>query len=155
MIEIATKIIKLDEGYRSKPYYCTERYPTIGYGRRIPGTDRNDPLPNISTTREDEEIHFKAKFNEIVSDLSTNDFKKSFAAINDVRKAVLINLAYQHGMYGLLKFMGMRRALSAGNYDKAADEIIDSATWRDKATRPRMQRNADMMRTGELVEYYK
>lgn len=155
MTEIAKKIIKLDEGYRSKPYYCTERYPTIGYGRRIPGTQRNDRLPEMTTTREAEEAHFQEKFNEIVSDLSTNDFKKAFAAVNDVRKSVLINMAYQHGMYGLLKFIGMRRALGWGDYEKAADEIIDSQTWKDKATRPRMQRNADMMRTGELVEYYK
>lgn len=154
MIEIATKIIKLDEGYRDKPYYCSERYPTIGYGRRIPGTDRNDPLPDITTNRAAEEIHFNRKFDEIVSQLSTNDLKKSFAAANDVRKAVLINLAYQHGMYGLLKFDGLRRALARGDYSVAADEIIDSETWRDRATRPRMQRNADMMRTGELVEYY-
>lgn len=154
MIETATKIIKLDEGFKSKPYYCVNQYPTIGYGRRIPGTDRNDPLPNISTTREAEEIHFAKDFSEIVKQLSNNDLKKSFAACNDVRKAVLISLAYQHGMYGLLKFIGMRRALGWGDYAKAADEIIDSETWRHPKTRPRMQRNADMMRTGELVEYY-
>ena len=54
-----------------------------------------------------------------------------------------------------LSFKGMRAGLAANDYDKAADEIIDSAAWRDPMTRADSKRNADQMRTGELLDYYK
>ena len=28
-------LIKHEEGWRSKPYLCTEKYPTVGFGFRI------------------------------------------------------------------------------------------------------------------------
>lgn len=34
-INLALLIIEIDEGFDPEPYYCTERYPTIGHGFRI------------------------------------------------------------------------------------------------------------------------
>lgn len=154
-IETAKKIIRLDEGFREKPYYDHLGYPTIGYGFRIPGTDKHDPLPPIKMDRDGAENMLTSKINEVVDQLKSNDFRNIFPALNETRKAVLISMAFQVGMYGLLKFKGMRTGLALKDYDRAADEIIDSAAWRDPMTRARFQRNADQMRTGELLDYYK
>lgn len=154
-IEIAKKIIRTDEGFREKPYYDHLKWPTIGYGFRIPGTGQHDPLPPIKMGRSGAEIMLTSKVNDVVELLNSNDFRNIFPHLNDVRKAVLISMAFQVGMYGLLKFKGMRAGLAEKNYDKAADEIIDSDAWRDPLTRARFQRNADQMRTGQLLSYYK
>ena len=50
--ELAFKIIFFEEGFRAKPYYCSENFPTIGIGRRI--GDKFGALPNIATTLEKE-----------------------------------------------------------------------------------------------------
>lgn len=154
-IETAKKIIRIDEGFRVKPYYDHLKYPTIGYGFRVPGTARHDPLPPIEMTRDGAEVLLSSKIKEVVSALSYNDFSKIYPKLNSVRQAILISMAFQLGVYGLLKFKGMRSGLAANDYDKAADEIIDSSAWRDPKTRARFQRNADQMRTGELLDYYK
>lgn len=154
-IEIAKKIIRIDEGFREKPYYDHLKWPTIGYGFRIPGTGQHDPLPPIKMDRPGAENMLTSKIDEVVEQFQSNDFRNIFPGLNDVRKAVLISMAFQVGMYGLLKFRGMRAGLAMNDYDKAADEIIDSAAWRDPKTRDRFQRNADQMRTGELLSYYK
>lgn len=154
-MKIAEKIIKLDEGFREKPYYDHLGYPTIGYGYRIPGTKQHDPLPPITMTRQAADELLPKKINEVTSQLSKNDFSKIFPRLNEVRQAVIISIAFQVGVYGLLKFKDMRKGLAADDYHRAADEIIDSAAWRDPKTRDRFQRNADQVRTGELLDYYK
>lgn len=154
-MKIAERIIKLDEGFRTKPYYDHKGYPTIGYGYRIPGTQKHDPLPPITMTRSAADELLPKKINEVIAQLSKNDFSKIFPRLNQVRQAVLISMAFQVGVYGLLKFKGMRAGLAVEDYNRAADEIIDSAAFRDPLTRDRFQRNADQMKTGELLDYYK
>jgi len=34
-IQIAAGMLAKEEGFRAKPYYCSENYPTIGYGEKI------------------------------------------------------------------------------------------------------------------------
>jgi lysozyme len=155
MIEIAKKILRIDEGFREKPYYCHLKFPTIGYGFRIPNTKQHDPLPPITMTRAAAEDLLDKKVRENEKILASNDFKEIWPALNDVRKAVLVSIAFQVGMYGLLKFRQMRVGLSNLDYQKASDEIIDSAAYRDPKTRDRFTRNAQMMLTGKLLDYYK
>ena len=52
-IEMCLLIIKSEEGFRVKPYYCTEGYPTIGYGRVIGA--KGSELPNVSTDADNEQ----------------------------------------------------------------------------------------------------
>lgn len=155
MMEVAKSIVKIDEGFRPKPYFDHLGFPTIGVGFRIAGTSQHDPLPDITMTRAEADIILNEKISALIEQFHSNDFKKIFPRLNDVRQAVLISMAFQVGMYGLLKFRNMRRALAVSDYDRAAEEIIDSDAWRDPLTRDRFNRNAEMMRTGKLLDYYK
>lgn len=68
-----------------------------------------------------------------------------YAALNDVRRAVIISMLFQLG--SLSDWPKFRKALADGDYDKAAEEGMNS-TWA-KQTPTRAQRQMHMLRTGE------
>ena len=57
-------------------------------------------------------------------------------------------MSYQMGLNGLLNFKKMISALSAHDYLKASEEALDSGYA--KTTPNRAQRNAEILRTGEI-----
>lgn len=158
-IEIASKIIKLDEEsgkFKSKPYYCSKKYPTIGWGFRIPNTNQFDPLPPITMSEADGNKMLAAKLDKYNTELSSNiNTRHLYPKLNPVRQAVLLSMRHQLGMTGLVGFRKMWIAIEKQDWDEAAAEIMDShAVKKDKLV-DRFQRNADQMRTGELLSYYK
>lgn len=130
--------LRRDEGFRSRPYLCPAGFQTIGYGRNL---DAN-PLS------EDEGAY-----------LLRNDIRRAAMGIalrlpglleqvGDVRARVLLNMAVNLGVGGLLKFRRMLVALEQGDYGRAADEMLNSV-WARQVGR-RADRLADAMRTGEM-----
>jgi lysozyme len=49
-----------------------------------------------------------------------------FVELNEQRQAVIINMCFNLGLSRLKKFAGMLKAIELGDYDKAADEMLDS-----------------------------
>lgn len=147
---IALKIIKIDEGFRNKPYYCTERFPTIGWGRVV--GKYNEPLPDISTTKEKELPWVEDRIKQIVLSLSKK-FPLAWSKCNDVRKAVLISAAYQVGITGVSLFKKMWKAIESSDWEEASKQMLDSLAARQ--TPARWKRNASMMKSGILDNYYK
>lgn len=68
-----------------------------------------------------------------------------FDQCNEVRQAVLISMCFQLG--SLAAWTHFRNALSAGDYNAAADAGLDSLWARQ--TPQRAQRQMQMLRTGE------
>lgn len=66
--------------------------------------------------------------------------------LDDVRKVVLCDMAFNLGITGLLKFKRMLKAIELGNYQMAADEMLQSK-WA-KQVGKRATDLADMMRQG-------
>jgi lysozyme len=148
---ITALILRTDEGWSETPYYCTEQFPTIGYGFKI--GEKHAPLPNIKMTREEGEKRLESHIESAEKTLSMHiNTRHVFNHLNDVRKAVLISLFYQSGFTGLLKFRKMWIALEAQEYELAATECLDSLAA--KQAPKRFARNAYMLRTGELHAYY-
>ena len=67
--------------------------------------------------------------------------------LDDARRGVLINLAFNMGVEGLLKFTKTLALIEAGDYAGAADEMLRSK-WA-KQVGARAQRLAEQTRTGE------
>ena len=128
--------VKFDEGLRLSVYKCTANKLTIGYGRNLEDN-------GIS---EDE-----------AEELLLNDLARIEAALdreyllvdthNDARQSVLMNMAYQMGVRGLLGFKIMLGAYRGKDYSTAADEMLNSR-WA-KQTPGRAKRLAEQMRSGE------
>lgn len=126
------------EGVRSKPYQDSVGKWTIGVGRNL-----DDVGLSLS------EIDF----------LLTNDITRAYAdvlktwpwvsGLSDVRQRVLVEMAFQLGLGGLGEFKKALAAVESGDYDTAANEMLDSH-WAAQ-TSSRAHRLSVMMRTDSDV----
>lgn len=114
-LEIVKTQLRIDEGDRSKPYRDTVGKTTIGVGRNLDDVG----------LREDE-ISLMLNNDVAVAEIACDGLFPSFKTLSDNRKAVLINLAFNIGMERLAGFHDMRNAIAAGEFDKAADAMMDS-----------------------------
>lgn len=131
----AFKLITEHEGFRSKPYYDTVGKLTIGYGRNL--MDRG-------LTRE-EAVHLLINdIKNCIEELETH--LPVFKKLSTTRKAVLIDMVYNIGLPRLLGFKKMLKALEEGNYERAADEMLDSR-WAEQV-KTRATHLANLMRRG-------
>lgn len=128
-----------DEGLRLKPYRCTAGKLTIGVGRNL--DDRG--------ITQDEAMYLLANdvrrvYGEVSSALPW------FIKLNDARQNVLLNMAFQMGTVGLLKFRNTLDHIRAGEYNQAATAMMQSLWARQ--TPARAKRLADQMRSGNFLE---
>jgi lysozyme len=133
--------LKRDEGVVNHAYEDSLGFTTIGVGRLIDAR-RGGGL-------RDSEIDF----------LLSNDIEEKTAQVlaafpwvtklNEPRRAVLINMAFQMGIRGLGGFHRMLGSIEDGQYGEAAAEMLDS-TWA-KQTPERANRLATQMKTGEWI----
>ena len=125
----------LHEGLRKKPYRCTAGKLTIGVGRNL----------DDKGISELEALYLL--WNDMKDVMDALDRYAWYRQLDPVRQKVMIDMAYNLGMAGLLKFRKMIAALELGDYQAAADQMLDSRWARQVKTRA--DRLAEMMRTGE------
>ena len=106
------------EGLRLQPYKDSEGYLTIGVGRLI------DPEKDGGITH-DEAIYLMR--NDI--DRKAAELGERFPIVRDMdstRYYILVNMAFNLGISGLAGFKKMWRAIHERDYQKAAEEMLDS-----------------------------
>ena len=106
--------IKKHEGFRSKPYPDPLHgwdVPTFGIGFTY-------------ITEEESEYLLGRRVATIKERLSTSIPK--FTALPESIQNILIEMAFQLGVAGLLKFKKALAAISIGDYEEAAKEMLDS-----------------------------
>lgn len=124
------KTLLSDEGFRHKPYHDTEGVLTFGHG-----------LTWISE-----------KESQKVVEMRVSDIKDQLAKIDiyrvqtSNRKKVLVWMAFNLGINGLMMFRKMWAALAREDFQAAADEILDSKAA--KQTGERYRRFAKIMLDG-------
>ena len=128
------ELLQLHEGLRTKPYLDTVGKLTIGYGRN---------LDDVGITPEEAKQMLRNDISEAIKQLETLTV---FSKLDEVRRAVLIDMTFNLGFAGVLKFKKMWQAVESGNFDKAADEMLNSK-WAAQVGR-RAMRLSDMMRSG-------
>jgi lysozyme len=74
-----------------------------------------------------------------------------FDQLSEARQHVLLDMAFNLGMNGLLKFRKMLAAIQQGDFEKAADEMLDSK-WAKDVKERRAGRLAIMMREDKDFE---
>ena len=121
---IAKQMLKKHEGLRLTVYECTAGKKTIGYGRN---------LEDRGITEAEAEAMLDSDIQLTEQSLVSNfEFYKD---LDDVRKAVLIDLAFNLGMTGLKGFKKMLKALKEGDYSEAAIQLLDSRYARQVTNR--------------------
>ncbi len=126
--------LKRDEGFEAKPYLDMEGNVTVGYGRNL----SSNPLTKVEA-----QWLLGSALEASEWRLSKHDW---FNGLDPVRKRVIINMHYQHGHAGLMRYKRMIKALSRNHYKEAATEMLDSI-WARKHV-DRATRLVKMMRTG-------
>lgn len=142
MLENLKKKLKKDEGVIPFAYQDSLGYWTIGVGHLI-DRRKGGELPD----------HIVELLLEYDIQKHTEELYKALPwveAIPEVRRSVLICMAFQLGVDGLLKFKRSLAEVKAGNWDRAADYFLESKVAREQ-TPKRWKRFADQLRKGEWV----
>lgn len=129
------ELTKRHEGFRSHPYTCTAGKLSVGYGRNLDDVGLDEEEATYLLERDIERARAVLRLEPYWLDLG------------EVRQAVLLDMAVNLGLAGLGRFKKMRAALAAGDYMRAAAEMVDSLWYRQVGQRAR--RLVEMMRTGE------
>jgi len=106
--------IKYHEGFRQKPYIDTVGKITIGFGRN---------LQDNGISKEEADFMFKNDLNRCVNLLSGHQW---YVIQPQNVKDALLNMCFNLGIGGLLKFKKMIKALEEKNYTQAAIEALNS-----------------------------
>lgn len=130
--------LKRDEGFRSSAYRDHLGYLTIGIGRLI------DERRKGGISEDEAEYLLENDIRRVTSALrSTIPW---IDGIDSARRGVLVNMAFQLGVNGLLAFKRTLAHVQAGSYAAAASEMLQS-DWA-KQTTERAERLATQMMTG-------
>lgn len=156
MIDLNTAVQRLafHEGCVLTPYRDHLGYWTIGIGRCY----EKNPI-----TPEEEYVIGKCWKKGITKNgayyLLRNDIKKTlrelteqvpfFDELSDERQYALLDMGFQLGVRGVLKFRKMMSALGVGNYEEARRQCLDSNYARQ--TPKRANRIANCLATGRFL----
>jgi len=132
--------LERDEGLRLKPYRDTVGKLTIGVGRNLDDV-------GISV----DEAYYLLK-NDVQTTIDALHEKLPWTynpGLSNPRFYVLVNMAFNLGVSGLLGFRRFFAAVEAGDWEEAAMEMLDSK-WAAQVGN-RAHRLAKQMRSGEWV----
>lgn len=132
-------VLEREEGCRLSAYQDQYGWWTIGIGTLI------DERKGGAISRAAALFMLREKVGEIEAALDRR--LPWWRGLDEVRREVLVSMAYQLGVTGLLGFGEMLAATASGDYGRAADRMLDSKWARDD-TPERAARAATAMRTG-------
>lgn len=138
----AVEILKVEEGYRLKPYYCTNFYPTIGYGTKIGPLNAPLDMYQFSMPEPVAAVLLMATVDAVCDELMAK--LPWFGRAPNVVQTVLICMAYQLGVHGVLGFKLAMSYLEARLYREASEEMLNSK-WFKKDTPARAKRMSQMI----------
>ncbi|HDZ1527099.1 TPA: glycoside hydrolase family protein, partial [Klebsiella pneumoniae] len=145
-----------------KLYKDTEGYWTIGIGHLVtknPSKEQaiacldkelNRVTSGVISKSESEQL-FNLDISRALRDIERSELSSIYIQTNGPRRAALVNLTFQLGLAGVLKFRKMIQYLKVGNYEAAADEGLDSKWARQTPNRAR--RVSEVIRTGTFSSY--
>ena len=150
-LDLALKLVKEAEGFEPLPYRCTAKKLTQGYGRNLEVHPLSDD--------EKSELNKNGIVNEVIAEkwaikelYECEEKLKSniiYQKQSDVRKAVLLDMCFNLGYSGLMKFKKMWFALGNKDYAEASRQMKDSKYYTDVGTRAK--RNVVMMASNTIV----
>ena len=137
-MNVRDQIVRDEGGMRLKAYQDSRGVWTIGVGHNLEAR----PIPRAAGI-----IIFEADLADTILDV---DRMLPWAArLDECRRAVLVNMAYNLGIHGLLEFRRMLHAAETADWPLAAKEMLDSK-WATQVG-GRALRLAQQMETGAWV----
>jgi len=129
------------EGMELKPYQCSADKTTIGVGRNI---------QEIGITDDEARYLLDNDILRVCKEL--DNAIHWWRDLSEVRQRVLVDMVFNLGITRFMKFSRTIEAIEAGQYDIAAEEMLDSR-W-SRQVGKRSERLAEAMRTDSLEIAY-
>lgn len=137
--EVLVEQLKRFEGKRNSMYKCPAGFNTIGYGHNLDASPLSDHV--IEYILMDDIVQAQQTLDRILPQWRQHD---------PARQMVLVNMVFQLGSNGFLKFRKFIAALDEKQYEQAAVEMLDSRAARQ--TPERWQELAHIMKTGKTKQ---
>lgn len=141
------ELLSMHEGRKNAPYKDSLGYWTIGVGHLI-DMRKGATLSGIRSIPMTED-NIDAVLNLDIVEHSAGLFTAApwVKKLDAVRQAVLIDMAFNLGVAGLMEFKRTLASIQSGDYATAATQMLQS-TWAHQVG-TRATRLAEMMRTGK------
>lgn len=141
--------LEFHEGYRANKYICTGGKTTQGIGHNLD----NNPLNETEKIIIKDLNHWtKSEARFVLSNdiekckLMLDNMVRGFNKLDDERQYALVDMCFQLGINGLLKFKKMLKAIEVGDFEEANKQCLDSSYA--KQTPSRANRIARLIKTG-------
>ena len=133
-IEQLRKELEVDEGVKYEIYNDHLGYPTFGIGHLVRDTDPEHGKEIGTPVSEDRVIEaFNKDVESVLNDCTI--LYGNFSKLPEEAQLIIANMMFNLGRPRLSKFKGMKAGVDAGDWKKAADEMIDSAWYRQVPNR--------------------
>ena len=133
-LEKLRKQLEIDEGVKYAIYLDPRGYPTFGIGHLVIPSDieyREDVGTRVSEERVRE--CFDKDVESVLRDCTL--LYKDFDELPEEAKQIIANMMFNMGYTRLSKFKGMKRGVDARDWNKAADEMVDSRWYKQVTNR--------------------
>ena len=133
-IEKLRKQLEIDEGIVHEIYLDHLGYPTFGIGHLV--TD-DDPEYGADVGTKVDETRCIEAFNEDVETVlrDCHILYEDFDDLPEEVKQIIANMMFNMGRPRLSKSKGMKAGVDARDWNRAADEMVDSAWYRQVTNR--------------------
>ena len=128
------KELEVDEGVKYEIYKDHLGYPTFGIGHLVIDSDPEHGQEIGTPVSEDRVIEaFDNDVQVVLADCERlyNDFN----VLPEEVQLIIANMMFNMGRPRLSKFKGMKAGVDAQDWNKAADEMVDSAWYRQVPNR--------------------
>mgnify|MGYP005624218919 CR=1 FL=1 len=133
-IDQLRKELEVDEGVKYEIYNDHLGYPTFGIGHLVIDTDPEYGQEVGTSVSEDRVAEaFDKDVRTVISDCET--LYPDFDELPEECQLIIANMMFNMGRPRLKKFKGMKRGVDSRDWNAAADEMIDSAWYRQVPNR--------------------
>ena len=126
--------LEIDEGVKYEVYNDHLGYATFGVGHLVLESDEEHGAALGTPVSESRVIEaFEQDCENVLRDCDI--LYEDFADLPEEAQQVIANMMFNMGRPRLSKFKGMKRGVDSRNWNEAADEMVDSAWYRQVTNR--------------------
>ena len=133
-LEKLRKQLEIDEGVKYEIYLDHLGYPTFGIGHLVIPSDK-EYREDVGTRVSEERVRecFDKDVESVLRDCTL--LYKDFDELPEEVQQIIANMMFNMGYTRLSKLKGMKRGVDARDWNKAADEMVDSRWYKQVTNR--------------------
>ena len=133
-LEKLRKQLEIDEGVKYEIYLDHLGYPTFGIGHLVVPDDK-EYREDVGTRVSEERVRecFDKDVESVLRDCTL--LYKDFDELPEEVQQIVANMMFNMGYTRLSKFRGMKKGVDTRDWNKAADEMVDSRWYKQVTNR--------------------